>query len=61
MNLNNSFKEFCKQNKFEANVQQLEIIDLLNTFLDKRETFLSRLIKKKEKFCFYLYGESRGR
>jgi cell division protein ZapE len=57
MNLNNSFKEFCKQNKFEANVQQLEIIDLLNTFLNTKEKFLSILFKKKEKLCFYLHGQ----
>jgi cell division protein ZapE len=55
--LQNSFKEFCEINKLEVNAQQVKIINLLDKFLDKRETFLSRLIKKKEKLCFYLYGK----
>ena len=55
--LQNSFKEFCEINKLEVNEQQVKIINSLEKFLDKRETFLSRLIKKKEKLCFYLYGE----
>ena len=32
-------------------------MNLLEKFLNNRETILSRLIKKKEKLCFYLYGE----
>ena len=55
--LQNSFKEFCEINKLEVNEQQVKIINSLEKFLDKREIFLSRLIKKKEKLCFYLYGE----
>jgi len=55
--LQDSFKEFCEINKLEVNAQQVKIIISLEKFLDKRETFLSRLIKKKEKFCFYLYGK----
>ena len=31
MNLKSSFKAFCDQNKFEVNVQQIEIIDLLDS------------------------------
>ena len=57
MNLQNSFKEFCKENKFEVNVQQIEILNSLNKFLYQRETFLSFIFKKKEKLCFYLYGK----
>ena len=56
MNLQDSFKEFCKQNKFEINSQQKEIINLLEKFLNHKETFLSSFFQKKEKFCFYLYG-----
>ena len=55
--LQDSFKEFCKINKLEENAQQVKIINLLEKFLNNRETILSRLIKKKEKLCFYLYGE----
>tara|TARA_B100001059_G_C17737299_1_gene529562 strand:+ start:251 stop:601 length:351 start_codon:yes stop_codon:yes gene_type:complete len=57
MNLKSSFKEFCKQNKFELNSQQLEIINLLERFLINNETFLNRIFKKKKKLCFYLYGK----
>ena len=55
--LQDSFKEFCKINKFEVNAQQVKIISSLEKFLDNRKTILSRFIKKKEKLCFYLYGE----
>ena len=56
MNLQDSFEEFCRQNKFEINSQQKEIIYLLEKFLVHKETFLSSFFQKKEKFCFYLYG-----
>ena len=52
MNLQNSFKEFCKQNRFEVNVQQIEILNSLNKFLYQRETFLSLFLKKKKNFAF---------
>ena len=55
--LQDSFKEFCKINKLEVNAQQVKIISSLEKFLDNRKTILSRFIKKKEKLCFYLYGE----
>jgi len=55
--LQNSFKEFCEQNKFEVNKQQVEIINLLDKFLNYKQTFLSLFFKKKEKRCFYLYGK----
>ena len=56
MSLQDSFEEFCRQNKFEINSQQKEIIYLLEKFLNYKETFLSSFFQKKEKFCFYLYG-----
>ena len=56
MSLQDSFEEFCRQNKFEINPQQKEIIYLLEKFLTHKETFLSSFFQKKEKFCFYLYG-----
>ena len=55
--LQDSFKEFCELNQFEVNVQQVKIINSIEKFLDNRETILSRIIKKKKKLCFYLYGE----
>ncbi len=57
INLQDSFEEFCEQNKFEANKQQAEIIDIIERFLNPKETFLSRFFKKKKKLCFYLYGK----
>ena len=57
LSLQDSFKEFCEINKLEVNAQQVKIINSLEKFLDNRETILSRFIKKKEKLCFYLYGE----
>ena len=57
INLQDSFKEFCKQNKYEINSEQIEIINLLVKFLNKKKSFLNRFLKKKEKLCFYLYGK----
>ena len=55
--LQDSFKEFCEINKFEVNAHQVKIINSLEKFLDNGETFLSKFFKKKEKLCFYLYGD----
>ena len=55
--LQDSFKEFCKQRDFEVNKEQIEIIKLLDQFFNQKKTFLSKIYKKKEKFCFYLYGK----
>ena len=57
ISLQNSFKEFCKINKLEINTQQVKIINSIEKFLDNKETILSRFFKKKEKLCFYLYGQ----
>ena len=56
-NLLDSFKKFCEQNKFEINASQLEIISLFEKFFNRKETLLSRFLKKKEKLCFYLHGK----
>ena len=40
MNLKSSFKAFCEQNKFEVNTQQIEIIDLLDKFINQKILFL---------------------
>ncbi len=57
MNLQNSFKVFCEQNKFEVNSQQIKIINLLDSFFKDEKKIFSRFFKKKEKLCFYLYGK----
>ena len=57
MNLKSSFKSFCELNKFEVNAQQIEVIDLLDKFINQNETFFNKLFKKRKKLCFYLYGK----
>ena len=56
LSLQDSFKEFCKKNSFEINNQQIEIVKLLDKFINPRKTFLSNFIRNKDKLCFYLYG-----
>ena len=56
LNLQNSFKEFCKKNKFDINNQQIEIIHLLDKFFNVRKNFFSNFFKTKQNLCFYLYG-----
>ena len=55
--LQDSFKEFCEINKLEVNVQQIKIINSLEKFLNNKATILTRILKQKEKLCFYLYGK----
>ena len=57
INLQDSFKEFCKQNNFDLNSSQIEIINSLHGFLNFNVSFLNKFLKKKEKLCFYLYGK----
>ena len=57
INLQKSFEEFCKHNKFEVNKSQTDIIHLLDKFLNPQETFLNKLFIKDKKLCFYLYGK----
>ena len=52
----NLFKEFCKKNKFEINVQQIEIIKLFNKFLNPKKNFSNFFFKSNNKLCFYLHG-----
>ena len=57
MNLQDSFKLFCKQNKYEINPQQTEIIEIFESFLNLKKSFFNKFFKKKKKLCFYLYGK----
>ncbi len=54
-NLQSSFEEFCKSNKFEINKKQIRVLKSLEEFTIPRKKFFN-LFKKKEKWCFYLYG-----
>ena len=51
LNLQDSFIEFCKKNSFEKNNQQIQIINLLDQFLNQKTKFF----KNRDKFCFYLH------
>ncbi len=51
----NSFSEFCKKNKFEINKKQLEIVKFLESFFYSKKNLIDFFVKKEKK-CFYLYG-----
>ena len=52
----NLFKEFCKKNKFEINVQQIEIIKLFNEFLNPKKNFSNFFLSQIINFVF-IYTE----
>ena len=47
------------KNKFEVNSQQKKIINLLEKFLNNKETILSRFFKKKKKNFVFILWKSR--
>jgi cell division protein ZapE len=53
--LQNSFKEFCHKKKFEINNKQIEILKSLEKFLFNEKNIFN-FFSKKNKLCFYLYG-----
>jgi len=57
INLQDIFKKFCEQNEFEINSSQIEIIYLLDNFLNPKKSFINKFIKKDKKLCFYLCGK----
>ena len=54
--LQNSFSEFCNNNKFEINKKQTEILNSLEKFIFPRNKLLNFFSKKGDPSCFYLYG-----
>ena len=50
------FIEFCKKNKFEQNINQIEIISDLVKFFFPKKIFFNLFFKKNSKSCYYLYG-----
>ena len=54
--LQNSFKEFCRSEKFEINKEQIKIVQDLEKFLSSKTGFFDFFLKKKIKLCFYLNG-----
>ena len=54
--LKKSFLNFCSKMKLEKNHNQIEIIDLINKFLNPKKSFLNFFFKNDDKLCFYLHG-----
>jgi len=50
------FEEFCKAKKFERNEKQIEIVNLLEKFLNNKTKSLLFIKNKNFKSCFYLHG-----
>ena len=59
MNLKRLFLEYCKNNQFEINSDQLDIIAELKTFYKDnfKQSFFNKLFKKNYKLVFYLVGD----
>ena len=59
MNLKKLFLEYCKNNQFEINLDQLNIIAELKTFYKDnfKQTFFNKFFKKNHKLGFYLVGD----
>jgi len=55
-NLRNSFIRYCEQKKFEKNLNQVKIIELLDDFIKPKNFFFDLIFRKNKKLCFYLYG-----
>ena len=52
-----SFIEFCIQNKFEKNQNQIDVIEALSKFYYKKKNIYEYLFNKNKKIGFYLYGD----
>ena len=47
-----SFIKFCEKNKYEKNVDQLKIVDLLVSFKGPKNNFLNFFLNQKKKNVF---------
>ena len=56
INFKKKFEEFCKSKKFERNEKQIEIVNLLEKFLNNKTKSLFFIKNKNFKSCFYLHG-----
>ena len=53
--LQNSFREFCHNNKYEINNKQIEIVKSLENFLNTKKKLIN-FFPQVDKYCFYLFG-----
>ena len=56
INFKKKFEEFCKSKKFERNEKQIEIVNLLEKFLNSKIKSLLFFKNRNFKSCFYLHG-----
>ena len=56
INFKKKFEQFCKSKKYERNEKQIEIVNLLEKFLDSKTKSLLFFKNKNFKSCFYLHG-----
>ena len=56
INFIKKFEEFCKSKKFERNEKQIEIVNLLEKFLNSKIKSFLFFKNRNFKSCFYLHG-----
>ena len=59
MNLKKSFLKYCEDEQLEKNQNQFDVIESLHKYYIKnfKQSFLSKVFKKKDKLGFYLVGD----
>ena len=56
INFKKKFEKFCKSKKYERNEKQIEIVNLLEQFLNSKTKSLLFFKNRNFKSCFYLHG-----
>ena len=56
-NFKKKFEQFCSSKKYEKNEKQIEIVNLLEEFLNSKTKSLFFFKNKNFKPCFYLHGK----
>ena len=56
INIKKKFEQFCKSKKYERNEKQIEIVNLLEKFLNSKTKSLFFFKNINFKSCFYLHG-----
>ena len=56
INFKKKFEQFCKLKKYERNEKQIEIVNLLEKFLNSKIKSLFFFKNRNFKSCFYLHG-----
>ena len=56
INIKKKFEQFCRSKKYERNEKQIEIVNLLEKFLNSKAKSLLFFKNRNFKSCFYLHG-----